>query len=108
MYGQKLVYDVRKTVFRKLLRLPVAFYDKKENTPGAISTKLTTDAYQLNNMISGVCAVMFMNLSTVSISLYFAFSNSWQLTLVVLGMSPLIMISGLLNMKMLKGLTSKT
>jgi len=29
MYGQKVVYEVRKNVFGKLLRLPVNFYDKK-------------------------------------------------------------------------------
>ena len=29
MYSQKIVYDVRKRLFSKLLRLPVSFYDKK-------------------------------------------------------------------------------
>lgn len=108
LYGQRVVYEVRKNVFSKLLRLPVAFYDKKENTPGAISTKLASDAYQLNNMISGVVAVMCMNLSTVTISLIFAFTNSWQLTLIVLGLSPLIMVAGAVNMAVLKKLTTKT
>lgn len=108
VYGQRVVYEVRKDVFGKLLRLPVSFYDKNENTPGAISTKLASDAYQLNNMISGVCAVMCMNLSTVTISLIFAFKSSWLLTLIVLGLSPLIMIAGAVNMAVLKKLTTKT
>jgi len=69
---------------------------------------LANDAYQLNNMISGVVAVMCMNLSTVSISLGFAFYHSWQLTLIVLGLSPLIMIAGAINMAVVKRLTSKT
>ena len=59
-------------------------------------------------MISGVFAVMCMNISTVSISLFFAFYHSWLLTLIVLGLCPLIMISGAINMKLLKRLTSKT
>lgn len=108
IYGQRVVYEVRKSVFGKLLRLPVSFYDKKQNTPGAISTKLATDAYQLNNMISGVCAVMCMNFSTVTISLIFAFTHSWQLTLIVIGLSPLIVAAGAINMAVLKKLTSKT
>ena len=108
MYGQQAVYEVRKNVFGKLLRLPVSFYDKKENTPGAVATKLASDAYQLNNMISGVCAVMCMNFSTVTISLIFAFTNSWQLTLIVIGLSPLIIAAGAANMAVLKRLTSKT
>lgn len=59
-------------------------------------------------MISGVCAVMCMNFSTVTISLIFAFTNSWQLTLIVLGLSPLIMVAGAVNMAVLKKLTTKT
>lgn len=51
---------------------------------------------------------MCMNLSTIVISLYFAFKNSWQLTLIVLGLSPLVMIAGAINMAILKNLTSKT
>ncbi len=59
-------------------------------------------------MISGFLAVICMNLSTVSISLAFAFYHSWLLTLIVLVISPLIMISGAINMKLIKRLTSKT
>jgi ATP-binding cassette subfamily B (MDR/TAP) protein 11 len=95
-------------MFKKLLRIPVSFYDKKENTPGAISTRLATDAYTLNNMISGVLAVVCLNLSTISLSLGIAFYYSWQLTLIVLGISPLIAISGAVNMALLKKLTQKT
>jgi ABC-type multidrug transport system fused ATPase/permease subunit len=29
LYGERVVFEVRKQVFHKLLRLPLAFYDKK-------------------------------------------------------------------------------
>lgn len=29
IYGERLVYDIRNTLFKKLLRIPVSFYDKK-------------------------------------------------------------------------------
>lgn len=37
MFGisaERLVYDLRVKLFEELLRAPVSFYDKKENTPG--------------------------------------------------------------------------
>lgn len=108
IYGEKLVYAVRIVIFKKLLRIPLAFYDKKENTPGALSTKLATDAYTLHNMVSGVLAVICLNLSTVSFSLGIALYYSWQLTLIVLALSPLIAISGAINMAILKKMTHKT
>jgi len=64
-------------MFAKLLRLPVSFYDKKENTAGAISSKLATDVFQINNMVSGVIGVVCLNVATVGGSLGLAFAYSW-------------------------------
>lgn len=82
--------------------MPVSFYDKATNTPGGISTRLSKDSYQINNMITGVLGVMCQNISTVGVSLALAMSYSWQLTLVVLGISPLIALSGSIHMKVIK------
>lgn len=45
---------------------------------------------------------MCQNISTVGVSLALAMSYSWQLTLVVLGISPLIALSGSIHMKVIK------
>lgn len=100
--GEGLVYSLRKKLFSKLLRMPVSFYDKATNTPGGISTRLSKDSYQINNMITGVLGVMCQNISTVGVSLALAMYYSWQLTLVVLGISPLIALSGSIHMKVIK------
>jgi len=92
----------------KLMYLPVSFYDKPGNTPGGISTKLSTDSYQINNMITGVMAVMCLNISTVATSLVFAFYYFWQLTLVVLALTPLMVVTGAINMAVMKGMTAKS
>jgi ABC-type bacteriocin/lantibiotic exporter with double-glycine peptidase domain len=90
--------------FDKLLRLPVSFYDNAKNTPGAVSTKLATDAYQVNNMITGVVGTVCLNISTISISLILAFYYSWKLTLIVLGLSPLLVIAGAIDMQVVKSM----
>lgn len=99
---------IRKKLFHKLLVLPLSFYDKPENTPGGISTKISQDSYQINNMITGVLGAVFLNIATISTSLIFAFYYSWKLTLIVLGLSPLLVITGAINMQILKGMTSKS
>jgi ABC-type multidrug transport system fused ATPase/permease subunit len=40
--GDRVVFDMRMSVLSKLLKLPISYYDKKENTPGSISTMLST------------------------------------------------------------------
>jgi ATP-binding cassette subfamily B (MDR/TAP) protein 1 len=105
---ERLVYNLRIKMFDKLLRLPVSYYDHKENTAGAISIKLATDAFQLNNMVSGVLGVMCLNTSTIAASLAFGLYYSWKVTLIALALSPLIAIVGSLNMKIIMKFTSKS
>lgn len=93
-------------LFNKLLRLPVSYYDQKENTAGAISIKLATDAFQLNNMVSGVLGVMCLNLATISISLSLGMYYSWKVTLIALALSPLIAIVGAITMKVIMKFTT--
>lgn len=102
------MFTIRSKLFGKLMRLPVSYYDKSDNTPGGISTKLSQDSYQINNMITGVLGVVCLNIATVSTSLIFAFYYSWKLTLIVLALSPLLVITGAINMAVLKGMTAKS
>lgn len=104
--SERLVYNLRMKLFNKLLRLPVSYYDKKENTAGAISIRLATDAFQLNNMVSGVMGVMCLNIATVSISLTLGLYYSWKVTLIALALSPLIAIVGAVSMKVMMKFTA--
>lgn len=107
MASERLMFKVRINLFNKLLRLPVSFYDHKDNTAGAISTKLATDAFQIRNMVSGVLGVVCLNGATIITSLFFGMYYSWKVTLISLGLSPLIISVGSINMKVIMKFTSK-
>lgn len=95
-------------MFDKLLRLPASFFDQKENTAGAISVKLATDTFQINNMVSGVLGVMCLNIATISTSLVFGMYYSWKVTLIALALSPLMAVLGSINMKIILKFTNKS
>ena len=95
-------------MFRKLMRLPVSFYDEPTNTAGGINGKLATDAYQIRNMVSAIIGVMCLNVSTVGSSLAFGFYYSWKVTLISLALSPLIVVVGAINMKVMMKFTTKS
>jgi ATP-binding cassette subfamily B (MDR/TAP) protein 1 len=59
-------------------------------------------------MITGVIGVVCLNLSTITISLILALTSFWQLTLVVLGLSPLMAVTGAVNMKVMKSMSIKS
>lgn len=90
------------------MRLPVSYYDDSKNNPGAVSTKLAQDAYLIHGMTTGVIGVIILNISTMGTGLFIAFFHHWLLTLIVLGLSPFIAISGAINMKKLKNLATQS
>ena len=59
-------------------------------------------------MITGVVAVICLNISTICISLAIALYYSWQLTLIVLALAPLMVVTGSINMKVLKSMSEKS
>ncbi len=58
-------------------------------------------------MVTGVLSVICLNLSTVTLSLSLAMYHSWKLTLIVLALSPLLAVTGAINMSVLKGISQK-
>jgi ATP-binding cassette, subfamily B (MDR/TAP), member 1 len=106
--SDRLVYTIRLTMFKKLMKLPVSYYDRPENTAGGINSKLATDAYQIRNMVSGILGVMSLNIATVSASLAFGLYYSWKVTLISLALSPLIAVVGSINMKVIMRFTTKS
>lgn len=94
MASERLMLKVRLDLFKKFLRLPASYYDQKDNTPGAISTKLASDAFVIRNMVSGVLGVICLNAATILTSLTLGMYYSWKITLISLALSPLIAIVG--------------
>ena len=106
--GEKLVFRLRSKIFKKILNLPPPFFDKQVNTPGALSTKISQNTYQIHNMVTGTLGVVFMNIATVSTSMFLAFYNSWKLTLIVLALAPLLVVTSAINMAFVKSFTQKS
>lgn len=69
---------------------------------------MATDAYQIRNMVSGVLGVMCLNIATIGASLGIGFYYSWIVTLISLGLSPLIAIVGGINMKIMIRFSTKS
>jgi ATP-binding cassette, subfamily B, multidrug efflux pump len=89
--GQKVMFDLRRQIFRHLQRLHIAFYDK--NPVGRLVTRVTTDVDALNEMFtSGVVSIfedIFVLLGILGVML----CMNWKLALVTFGVLPFIVIA---------------
>jgi len=86
----------------------MGFFDREENSTGALSSRLATDAYQMHELVSQIMKLTFQTLVTVGLGLGFAFAKSWSLTLVILALIPLLAASQYFAIGTMTGFSTKT
>jgi ATP-binding cassette subfamily B multidrug efflux pump len=89
--GQKIMFDLRRQLFRHLQFQDVAFFDR--NPVGRLVTRVTSDVDAINEMFtSGVLAIFDSVITLVYIVLIMLY-QSWPLALLTLSVIPLILIA---------------
>uniref|UniRef100_A0A3P9JV34 ATP-binding cassette, sub-family B (MDR/TAP), member 11a n=1 Tax=Oryzias latipes TaxID=8090 RepID=A0A3P9JV34_ORYLA len=86
-----------------MLKQEIGWFDDPENSPGALTTRLATDASMVQGATGSQIGMIINSLTSIGASFIIAFYFSWKLTLVILGFLPLIGLSGVFQAKMLTG-----
>ena len=97
--SETLTRKIRIDVFTKYLKMPMSWYDRPENSPGALVSKLSTDATKINMLTSSIFGIYLSALSSFITGVIISFLASWQLALIGLAVSPVTIISGKLRAK---------
>jgi ATP-binding cassette subfamily B protein len=88
--GQKLMFDLRKDIFRHMQRLHIGFFDT--HSVGRLVTRITSDVDAINEMFTaGVLAIVddFFNLAIMSVVMI---AINWRLALLAFSVLPLILV----------------
>jgi ABC-type multidrug transport system fused ATPase/permease subunit len=91
-----LTSNLRKKIFKKYLELPMEFFDKVENSPGALLTKLSMDTVQLNSVVQMIVGDLFHSFGSLVTGITLALYYDWRLTLISFCFIPFIIGSNLL------------
>lgn len=59
-------------------------------------------------MVTGIIAVICLNTTTIAVSLIIAMYNCWQIALVTLAFTPILMLSTSINVSIVKRIASKS
>jgi len=89
--GQKVMFDLRRQIFRHLQRLHVAFYDK--NPVGRLVTRVTTDVDALNEMFTSGVVSIFEDLFVLFGILGVMLCMNWKLALITFAVLPFIVVA---------------
>jgi ATP-binding cassette subfamily B protein len=88
--GQKLMFDLRRDIFRHMQRMHIGFFDT--HAVGRLVTRLTSDVDAINEMFTaGVLAIVddFLNLTIMAVLML---TINWWLALLAFSVLPLILI----------------
>lgn len=88
--GERIVCELRKQVFRALLRQEIAFFDVQ--TTGALVSRLTNDTGTLQNAASSNISIFLRSSASLLLSVIVMLVTSWKLTLAMLVTVPVVSI----------------
>ncbi|GIK85724.1 MAG: lipid A export ATP-binding/permease protein MsbA [Betaproteobacteria bacterium] len=86
--GHRVVFDLRRELIDKLLRLPTSYYD--QHAAGVVQSKVTFDAHQLASAASGTITVAIRSTLAIAASFGWMLWLNWQLTLFTLVVLPIV------------------
>lgn len=105
--GEALTQRLRSIVFRALLRQDIAFFDQSNNNTGALCSRLAIEASAVQGATGVRLGIICQYLATLGTGVIVSFVFSWQLSLLVIGFFPLVIIGGFLQGYMLTRFTRK-
>ena len=88
--GQKIMFDLRRDIFRHMQRMHIGFFDT--HAVGRLVTRLTSDVDAINEMFTaGVLAIVddFFNLTFMAVVML---TINWKLALIAFAVLPLILV----------------
>ncbi|KAF9872931.1 ABC transporter [Colletotrichum karsti] len=99
--SERLVHRVRDRAFRTMLRQDVSFFDKDENTAGALTSFLSTETTHLAGLSGVTLGTLLMVTTTLVAALVLAIAIGWKLALVCTATIPILIGCGFFRFWML-------
>ncbi|KAM6894114.1 bile salt export pump isoform 3-T3 [Xenentodon cancila] len=101
--GELLTRRLRRIGFHAMLGQEIGWFDDHRNSPGALTTRLATDASQVQGATGSQIGMIVNSLTNIGVAVIMSFCFSWKLTMLILCFLPFIALSGGFQAKMLTG-----
>ena len=99
--SERLVHRARDKAFRTILRQDIAFFDKEENSAGALTSFLSTETTHLAGMSGVTLGTILVVTTTLVAAITLSCVINWKLALVCTATIPILLACGFLRFWML-------
>jgi ABC-type multidrug transport system fused ATPase/permease subunit len=104
--SERAVADIRKSLFRKYMFLPVTFYDR--NRIGELISRITADVTMLHDSLSVTLAEFIRQIATLSVGIVIIFFTAPKLTIFMLAIFPVVIFLALIFGRFIRKLSKET
>uniref|UniRef100_A0A8C0G9J4 ATP-binding cassette sub-family B member 5 n=1 Tax=Chelonoidis abingdonii TaxID=106734 RepID=A0A8C0G9J4_CHEAB len=105
--GEILTMRLRHMAFKAMLQQEISWFDDKKNNTGALTTRLATEAAQIQTATGTRLGVIAQNISSMGLSVIISFIYGWEMTLLILVMAPVLAVTGMLETSALTGFANR-
>lgn len=92
--SESLVQRARDGAFRRFLRQDIAFFDEDENSTGALTSFLSTEATHLSSISGATLGTLLSCSTTLIVAIVVSLAIGWKLALVCMCALPVILGTG--------------
>ncbi|KAK0869809.1 GTPase-activating protein [Friedmanniomyces endolithicus] len=99
--SERLVHRTRDMSFRVMLRQDIQFFDREENTAGALTSFLSTETTHLAGMSGVTLGTILQVMTTLAVCCIISLAVGWKLALVCIATVPVVLGCGFFRFWML-------
>ncbi|KAL2270308.1 hypothetical protein VTJ83DRAFT_2492 [Remersonia thermophila] len=99
--SERLIHRVRDRAFRTMLRQDVEYFDRDENSAGALTSFLSTETIHVAGLSGSTLGTIIMVLTTLVSACSLALAIGWKLALVCIATMPVVIGCGFFRFWML-------
>lgn len=99
--SERLVHRTRDQSFRTMLRQDIQFFDREENTAGALTSFLSTETTHLAGMSGVTLGTILQVITTLVVCFVVSLAIGWKLALVCIATVPIVLGCGFFRFWML-------
>ncbi|XP_076811710.1 ATP-dependent translocase ABCB1-like [Clavelina lepadiformis] len=100
--GTELTARLRKSAFRALMGQEIGYFDDPKHTTGILCNRLATDASKVQGSTGIRLGIIMQGIGAIGTGLGIAFYYSWELTLLLLVVIPLVITTGLIQTRLVR------
>ncbi|CAF1338277.1 unnamed protein product [Adineta steineri] len=105
--GEALTQRIRSKIFRTYLNQDITWFDDPSHNPGSLCLQLSSEASTVQKTTGVYIGTVLEAFGNLGIGTVLSFIYGWELTLVVIGFLPFLIVTGIVGIKLVDKFSKK-